>query len=81
MPGGNAAMPGLVLTSLSGKTIRVDNTWHDGRIFLVDALSYAERYKPCLTMNVATLDGIYLYSGFFCINKMYFLMPKLDILK
>ncbi|XP_075215169.1 cytosol aminopeptidase-like isoform X1 [Lycorma delicatula] len=56
MPGGNAAMPGLVLTSLGGKTIRVDNTWHDGRIFLVDALSYAERYKPCLTINVATLD-------------------------
>lgn len=56
MPGGNAAMPGLVLTSLSGKTIRVDNTWHDGRIFLVDALNYAERYKPCLTMSIATLD-------------------------
>lgn len=56
MPGGNAAAPGAVFTALNGRTIRMDDTAHDGRIFLVDALCYAERYKPCLVMNVATLD-------------------------
>ncbi|XP_075215371.1 cytosol aminopeptidase-like [Lycorma delicatula] len=55
MPGGNAAMPGLVVTALNGKTIRIDNTKHDGRIFLVDGLIYGERYKPSITITVATL--------------------------
>ncbi|RZF48662.1 hypothetical protein LSTR_LSTR010752 [Laodelphax striatellus] len=55
MPGGNAVAPGAVFTALNGITIRIDDTDHDGRIFLVDALCYAARYKPCLTINVSTL--------------------------
>ncbi|XP_022202582.2 cytosol aminopeptidase [Nilaparvata lugens] len=58
MPGGNAAAPGAVFTALNGRTIRMDDTAHDGRIFMVDALCYAEKYKPCLVMNVATLDEV-----------------------
>lgn len=57
MPGGNAAMPGLVVTALNGKTVRIDNTRHDGRVFLMDALVYSERYKPNMVINIATLDG------------------------
>jgi len=42
---------------MSGKTIEVLNTDAEGRIILADALTYAERYKPKLVVDVATLTG------------------------
>ncbi|MBI2175421.1 MAG: leucyl aminopeptidase, partial [Parcubacteria group bacterium] len=45
------------LRSMSGKTIEVLNTDAEGRIVLADALTYAERYKPRLVVDVATLTG------------------------
>ncbi len=57
MPGGHAVKPGDVVTSLSGQTIEVLNTDAEGRLILADALTYAERYKPAVVIDVATLTG------------------------
>ncbi len=57
MPGGNATKPGDVVTSLSGQTIEILNTDAEGRLILCDALTYAERYKPEVVVDVATLTG------------------------
>ena len=57
MPGNASYRPGDVLKSLSGKTIEVLNTDAEGRLILADALTYAERFKPQLVVDVATLTG------------------------
>ncbi len=57
MPGGSAVKPGDVVTSLSGQTIEILNTDAEGRLVLCDALTYAERFKPALVVDVATLTG------------------------
>lgn len=57
MPGGSSFRPGDLLKSLSGKYIEVLNTDAEGRVILADALTYAERYKPRLVVDVATLTG------------------------
>ena len=57
MPGGDAVKPGDVVTSLSGQTIEILNTDAEGRLILCDALTYAERFKPCVVVDVATLTG------------------------
>jgi leucyl aminopeptidase len=57
MPGGNAAKPGDVVTSMSGRTIEILNTDAEGRLILCDALTYAERYKPDVVIDIATLTG------------------------
>lgn len=57
MPGGNATKPGDVVTSLSGQTIEILNTDAEGRLILCDALTYAERYKPEVVVDIATLTG------------------------
>jgi len=57
MTAGESYRPGDILRSLSGKTIEVINTDAEGRVILADALTYAERYKPQLVVDVATLTG------------------------
>ncbi|MFQ5598130.1 MAG: leucyl aminopeptidase [Nitrospiria bacterium] len=57
MPSGSAVHPGDVVTTLSGKTVEVDNTDAEGRLCLADALSYAARYKPAVMIDLATLTG------------------------
>ncbi|MBN4054548.1 leucyl aminopeptidase [Nitrospira defluvii] len=57
MPSGSAVHPGDVVTSLSGKTIEIDNTDAEGRLCLADALTYALRYKPTVMIDLATLTG------------------------
>jgi leucyl aminopeptidase len=57
MPGGRAVKPGDVVTSLSGQTIEILNTDAEGRLVLCDALTYAERLKPRLVVDIATLTG------------------------
>ncbi len=57
MPGGSAVKPGDVLTSLSGQTIEVLNTDAEGRLILCDALTYGERFKPEVVIDIATLTG------------------------
>ena len=57
MPSGRAVKPGDVLKSMSGQTIEVLNTDAEGRLILCDALTYAERFKPAVVVDVATLTG------------------------
>jgi leucyl aminopeptidase len=57
MPSSTAVKPGDVVTSLSGQTIEILNTDAEGRLILCDALTYAERFKPALVVDIATLTG------------------------
>lgn len=56
-PGGNAVTPGDVITISNGKTVEVMNTDAEGRLILSDALVYAQKYKPELVIDLATLTG------------------------
>ena len=59
MPGGLAARPGDVVTSMSGITIEILNT--DAReLVLCDALTFCKKYKPKYILDMATLTGAYL---------------------
>jgi leucyl aminopeptidase len=57
MPSGTAIKPGDVVTSMSGQTIEILNTDAEGRLILCDALTYAERFKPAVVVDIATLTG------------------------
>ena len=57
LPGGAASKPGDIVTSMSGQTIEILNTDAEGRLVLCDALTYAERFKPKIVIDVATLTG------------------------
>ena len=64
MPGGNAMKPGDVVATMSGQTVEILDTDHEGRLILCDALTYAERYKPAAVIDIATLtDGIVTALG------------------
>ncbi len=72
MPGSEATRPSDTVKSLSGKTVEVINPDAEGRLLLCDALSYVERFKPELVIDLATLTGASLialgrhYSALFC---------------
>ncbi|MCE3223570.1 MAG: pepA [Nitrospira sp.] len=57
MPGGRAMKPGDIVTTLSGKTVEVQNTDAEGRLILSDGLTYATRFKPAVLIDIATLTG------------------------
>lgn len=58
MPSGNAARPGDIITSYNGKTVEIGNTDAEGRLILIDAMSFAlEKYKPQIMIDMATLTG------------------------
>ena len=57
MPGGKATKPGDIVTSLSGQTVEILNTDAEGRLILSDALTYSERFKPDVVIDIATLTG------------------------
>ncbi len=57
MPSGRAIKPGDVVKSMSGQTIEILNTDAEGRLILCDALTYAERFKPEVVVDIATLTG------------------------
>lgn len=56
-PGGNAYVPGDVIKMHNGMTVEILNTDAEGRIILADTLSYAQKYKPELVIDAATLTG------------------------
>ena len=63
MPSGNAYRPGDVVTSASGKTVEIINTDAEGRMVLCDVLHYAaDRFKPRLMVDLATLTGAIIVS-------------------
>jgi leucyl aminopeptidase len=57
MPNGNATKPGDIVTSMSGQTIEILNTDAEGRLVLCDALTFTERFKPKVVIDIATLTG------------------------
>ena len=57
MPGSKAQRPGDIVKSLSGKTVEVLNTDAEGRLILIDALTYAKRLGCTHLVDAATLTG------------------------
>ncbi len=57
MPSGTAVRPGDVIWMGSGKSVEVLNTDAEGRLLLGDGLFYAQRYKPKMVIDLATLTG------------------------
>ncbi|MCE9539396.1 MAG: leucyl aminopeptidase [Bacteroidetes bacterium] len=56
-PGGNAYVPGDIITMYNGLTVEMVNADAEGRMILADALVYAQKYKPQLVIDLATLTG------------------------
>ena len=56
-PGGNAYVPGDIITMYNGLTVEMLNADAEGRMILADALAYAQQYKPKLVIDLATLTG------------------------
>ena len=52
-----ANKPGDILTARNGKQVEVLNTDAEGRLILMDALSYACEKKPAVIFDAATLTG------------------------
>ncbi len=57
MASGKSYRPGDVIRSMSKKTIEILNTDAEGRVILADALTYSQKYKPEVVIDVATLAG------------------------
>ena len=57
LPDGAANKPGDVVTSMKGITIEILNTDAEGRLILCDALTYVEKFKPAVVLDIATLTG------------------------
>ena len=57
LPGGGATKPGDVFTSMSGKTVEVINTDAEGRLVLIDGITYVQREGAKRVVDVATLTG------------------------
>jgi len=58
MPSGNASRPGDIIKSFDGKTVEIGNTDAEGRLILIDAISYGiKKYKPKTLIDMATLTG------------------------
>lgn len=49
--------PGDIVQSMNGKTVEILNTDAEGRLILADALTYCERIKPDIIIDLATLTG------------------------
>ncbi len=73
--GPSATKPGDILTARSGKTVEVLNTDAEGRLILMDALTYACEKKPAVIYDAATLTGAIVvalhnvYTGYFTRDK------------
>lgn len=57
MPSGTAIRPGDVLFAMNKKTVEVLNTDAEGRLTLMDALVYAQKFQPDAMIDLATLTG------------------------
>ncbi|MGI8929339.1 MAG: leucyl aminopeptidase family protein, partial [Candidatus Limnocylindrales bacterium] len=57
LPGGHATKPGDIVTSMSGKTVEVINTDAEGRLVLIDGITYVQREGATRVVDVATLTG------------------------
>lgn len=58
MLSGDASRPGDIIKSYDGKTVEIGNTDAEGRLILIDAISYAiKKYNPQTLIDLATLTG------------------------
>ena len=58
MPSGTACRPGDIVRSMSGTTIEIVNTDAEGRLILVDAITYAQQKEGSTHLvDIATLTG------------------------
>ncbi len=58
MPSGKATRPGDIVKSYNGKTVEISNTDAEGRLILIDAISYViQKYAPDTVIDLATLTG------------------------
>lgn len=54
----DSMVPGDIVTSMSGKTIQINNTDAEGRLILVDAVTYAiQKEGAAKVVDIATLTG------------------------
>ena len=60
---GNSIRPGDIFKSYSGKTVEIKNTDGEGRLIMADTLSYSEKFKADLIIDIATLTGSAIYFG------------------
>ncbi len=58
----NPQRPGDIIRMHNGKTVEVLNTDAEGRLILADALSYSEKFKPEVIIDLATLTGMCAYT-------------------
>jgi leucyl aminopeptidase len=75
MPSGTAQRPGDVVKAMNGKTIEVINTDAEGRLFLADALHWAEKQGATHIVDVATLTGAAAVA-FGDLISAYFARPR-----
>jgi leucyl aminopeptidase len=58
MVSGNASRPGDIIKTYDGKTVEIGNTDAEGRLILIDAISYGiKKFKPRAIIDMATLTG------------------------
>ncbi|AQT67758.1 Cytosol aminopeptidase [Anaerohalosphaera lusitana] len=57
MPSGTSYRPGDIVTTMSGKTVEIQNTDAEGRMILADAIHHATQLKCDTIVDVATLTG------------------------
>jgi leucyl aminopeptidase len=75
MVGSRAQRPGDIVTTLNGKTVEVLNTDAEGRLILIDAITYAIRQGCTHLVDAATLTGAvgvalgHVYAGAFTNNQ------------
>ena len=71
MIGHKSTRPNDIVTTLRGKTVEINNTDAEGRLVLCDAMTYSEKFKPKVVIDIATLTGAavvalgYQYSAMF----------------
>jgi leucyl aminopeptidase len=65
--------PGDIVTSHSQKTVEISNTDAEGRLVVADGLSYANKYKPDLIVDITTFTSTHIacddYGVFFTQDK------------
>lgn len=63
MVAGNASRPSDIVTSMSGKTVEINNTDAEGRLVLADAMWHVQnKYKPSHMIDLATLTGAVIHA-------------------
>jgi len=79
MLSGRAQRPGDIVKTLDGKTVEVLNTDAEGRLILIDAITYAKRLGCTHLVDAATLTGaIVVALGYVNIGAFTNDQPMLD---